>query len=480
MLDADGRPRYRIDDQGSYPRCRGDDPRSRRRRRPLRRDRDLGILPRQVARAAAPDRLPVAQGADGRLAACAGAADRSAGGLGPDGRRGASMTDTARGGLFRPIVPHQHSRVTYAELFFDLVFVFAVTQISHTLLAHFTPLGVLQVTLLFLAVWWVWVYTSWITNWLNPELTPVRLLLFSLMLGGLVLSTSIPQAFESRALWFAAAYAAMQVGKTVFLWLSTPRTRNLARMNAIRITAWLTGSAVFWIAGGVAQGNARLLLWAVALAIEYLSPAVRFWIPKYGASEVADWVVEGGHMAERCAGFIIIALGESIVVTGASFAELAWSFETVAAFASAFIGSLAMWWIYFHRGAEAGSEQISRSSEPGRLARLAYTYLHMPIVAGIIVTAVADELVLKHPAGHSDLRTVLSAIGGPLLFLFGTILFKHSFRGFLQLSHGIGIIALCVLAWFAHELSPLMLSILTSAIMIVVAVWESISLRSKP
>jgi low temperature requirement protein LtrA len=386
--------------------------------------------------------------------------------------------DNQRGALFRPYAPHQHSRVTYAELFFDLVFVFAVTQISHTLLGRLTPLGLAQTTLLFLAVWWVWVYTSWITNWLNPELTPVRILLFSLMLGGLVLSTSIPQAFESRGLWFAVAYAAMQVGKTVFLWLSTPRSRTLARMNAIRITAWLSASAIFWIAGGFAEGNSRLLLWAVALGIEYISPAVRFWIPKYGASEVADWVVEGGHMAERCAGFIIIALGESIVVTGATFAELAWTLETVGAFASAFIGSLAMWWIYFHKGAEAGSEQISKASDPGRLARLAYTYLHMPIVAGIIVSAVADELVLKHPADHSDLKTVLSAIGGPLLFLLGTILFKHTIRGFLQLSHGAGIVALGILAWFAGGLSPLLLSILTTAIMIIVAVWESISLKS--
>lgn len=390
------------------------------------------------------------------------------------------MTDNARGALYRPIVPNQHSRVTYAELFFDLVFVFAVTQISHTLLAHFTPLGAVQVTLLFLAVWWVWVYTSWITNWLNPEKTPVRLLLFALTLGGLVLSTSIPAAFDGRGLWFAAAYAAMQVGKTVFLWLSTPSSQPLARMNAIRITAWLSMSAIFWIAGGLAEGQSRLLLWAIALVIEYISPAVRFWIPRYGASAVADWVVEGGHMAERCAGFIIIALGESIVVTGATFAELTWTTENVLAFVSAFAGCLAMWWIYFHKGAEAGSEQISKSSEPGRLARLAYTYLHMPIVAGIIVTAVADELVLKHPSGHSDPKTVISAIGGPLLFLFGTILFKHSFRGFLQLSHGVGIIALCVLAWFASELSPLMLSILTTAIMIAVAVWESISLQSDP
>src|ERR1700675_4371637 len=388
------------------------------------------------------------------------------------------MGDIQRGALYRPIVPNQHSRVTYAELFFDVVFVFAVTQISHTLLGRFTPSGALQTTLLFLAVWWVWVYTSWITNWLNPELTPVRVLLFSLMLGGLVLSTSIPKAFESRGLWFAIAYAAMQVGKTVFLWVSTPPSRPLARMNAVRITAWLSMSAVFWIAGGFAEGQSRLLLWAVALCIEYISPAARFWIPKYGASQEADWVVEGGHMAERCAGFIIIALGESIVVTGATFSELTWTTETVVAFVSAFIGSLAMWWIYFHKGAEAGSEQISRASEPGRLARLAYTYLHMPIVAGIILTAVADQLVLTHPAEHSDVRTVLSAVGGPLLFLVGTILFKHTFRGFLQLSHGAGIIALGILAWFAGSLSPLMLSMLTSAIMVVVAVWESVSLRS--
>jgi low temperature requirement protein LtrA len=108
--------------------------------------------------------------------------------------------DTERGPLYRPIVPHQHSRVTYAELLFDLVFVFAVTQVSHTLLAHFTPLGAMQTTLLLLSVWWAWVYTSWITNWLNPELTPVRVLLFLLMLGGLVLSTSIPLAFEARGL----------------------------------------------------------------------------------------------------------------------------------------------------------------------------------------------------------------------------------------------------------------------------------------
>src|SRR6202012_5148373 len=179
--------------------------------------------------------------------------------------------DPDRGPLFRPFTPNQHSRVTYAELFFDLVFVFAVTQISHTLLGRFTPLGALQTTLLLLSVWWVWVYTAWVTNWLNPELTPVRILLFSMMLGGLVLSTSIPKAFESRGLWFALAYAAMQVGRTSFWLLSTPRARTLARNNALRVLVWLSVSALFWIAGGFAEGELRLALWAVALGIEYVS-----------------------------------------------------------------------------------------------------------------------------------------------------------------------------------------------------------------
>lgn len=384
--------------------------------------------------------------------------------------------DDQRGSLFRLTLPNQRSRVTNAELFFDLVFVFAVTQISHTLLGRFTPLGVLQVTLLFLAVWWVWVCTTWVTNWLDPDRTPVRILLFLLMLGGLVLSTSLPQAFESRGIWFGSTFAAMQVGRTIFLLVSIPRAQVPMRMNAVRMSVWWSTSALFWIAGGLAEGQIRLELWIVALIIEYLSPVARFWVPTLGMSSIGDWAVEGGHMAERCAGFIIIALGESIVVTGATFAELDWTSANALGFLSSLVGSIAMWWIYFHKGAEAGSERISRSAEPGRMARLAYTYLHMPIVAGIIVTAVADELVLSHPDGHSDARTVLSAIGGPLLFLIGTILFKHTVRGWLQLSHIVGIAALAVLAWFTGELSPVWLSILTTVILLIVAVWETVSL----
>lgn len=388
--------------------------------------------------------------------------------------------DNPRGALFRVILPNQPSRVTNVELFFDLVFVFAVTQVSHTLLHHFTPLGAVEVTLLFMAVWWVWVYTAWVTNWLNPELTPVRILVFLMMLGGLVLSTTIPTAFEGRGLWFAIAYATMQVGRTAFWLLATPRHRTAVRHNAIRILTWLSISAVLWIAGGLSEGETRLWLWIAAVGWEYIAPAVRFWVPRLGFSSVEAWRVEGGHMAERCSLFVIIALGEAVVVNGTTFAELDWTAGNILAFVSALVGSIAMWWIYFHKGAEAGAELISKTADSGRLARLAYTYLHMPIIAGIILTAVSDELVLKHPTGHSDVRTIVSTIGGPLVFLVGTILFKHSIRGFLQLSHGIGIILLLALWWFAADLSPLWLSVATSVVMIVVAVWESVSLGSKP
>jgi low temperature requirement protein LtrA len=303
-------------------------------------------------------------------------------------------------------------------------------------------------------------------------------MLFAMMIAGLVLSTSIPKAFDARGLAFGLAFAAMQVGRSAFTAHSIPKSEPAMRMNLLRITLWLACSGMFWIAGGLAEGGMRLALWMVAVGIEYSGPAMRFRFPGLGASSLEDWTVEGGHMAERCALFIIIALGESIVVTGTTFAEIAWTPATIAGFLLALLGSIAMWWVYFHIGAEAGSEQISHSDQTGRLARLAYTYLHLPIVAGIVVSAAGDELLLSHPDGHSDIKAVLCIAGGPLLFLVGTILFKRSVRGSLQLSHLIGIGLLAILMPFAHHLSPLALSAAATAIMLIVAAWEAISLGS--
>jgi low temperature requirement protein LtrA len=372
-----------------------------------------------------------------------------------------------------------HSRVTFVELFFDLVFVFAITQLSHLLLEHFDPSGVMHTALLLMAVWWVWIYTAWATNWLDPQTTPVRIMLFVLMLAGLVLSTSIPQAFGSRGLAFAAAYVFMQVGRCLFMLWSLRHHHAGNFRNFQRITAWLAVAGVFWLAGGIAQDGARVALWSIALAIEYVSPATGFWTPRLGRSTTTEWDIEGSHMAERCGLFIIVALGESILVTGATFSRMAWTPLTVAAFAVAFVGTVAMWWIYFNIGAERGSEQIARSDDPGRLGRLAYTYIHLLPVAGIIVAAAADELVLAHPAGHMEWKTAVAVLGGPALFLLGNLLFKRTQVRRTGLSHMVGLGLLAALIPLAPHAAPLTFAAAATVVLVIVAVWETWSLGGR-
>jgi low temperature requirement protein LtrA len=383
-------------------------------------------------------------------------------------------------GLLRARGGHEDSKVTFVELFFDLVFVLAVTQLSHSLLHHLTVTGLIETTLLLMAVWWVWVYTSWVTNWLDPGRTPVRLMLFALMLSGLVLSISIPDAFGSMGLAFAGAYVFMQVGRSLFtLWAFRGHGPDGTR-NFQRISSWLALSGVFWITGAFAEGDARLGLWSLALVIEYASPALGFWTPGLGRSTTADWDIEGGHMAERCGLFIIIALGESILVTGSTFAKLPASAATVGAFLSAFIGSVAMWWVYFNIGAEAGSKRIGKSSDPGRLARIAYTYMHLPLVAGIIGAAVGDELVLAHPTGHLDGKTAAALLGGPALYLVGNLMFKRTVADRPALSHMVGLALLAALIALVPLVQPLTFSLASTAVLVLVAVWETLSLRSPP
>jgi len=371
-------------------------------------------------------------------------------------------------------------KVGMVELFFDLVFVFAVTQLSHSLLAHLTVGGAVQVALLMVAVWWVWIFTSWVTNWLDPEQLPIRLGLFGLMVAGLLLSSSTPQAFGERGLLFAGAYVLMQVGRTAFaIWAVRGEALNLTR-NFQRILAWMLFSALFWIGGALLQGHQRLLLWALALLIELVSPSLYFWVPGLGRSTLKDWNVEGNHMAERCGLFVIIALGESLLVTGATFAELAWSVQGLLAFVVAVLGSIAMWWVYFDSGAERAHHRIAHSDDPGRQARIAYTYLHVLIVAGIIVSAVADELVLVHP-DHASAAGIIVIIGGPWLFLLGCALFKWVMADRLlpPLSHLAGLVLLLGLLPLAlnHLFSALVLGSLTTAVMVLVAAWESWALR---
>jgi low temperature requirement protein LtrA len=363
-------------------------------------------------------------------------------------------------------------RVTFVELFFDLVYVLAVTQLSHLLLEHLGVHGAAQTALLLMAVWTAWIYNAWFTNWFDPDRRVVRLVLLGVMLASLLMSASLPEAFGERGLVFAAAYVTMQVGRTVFVIAALGEDPGLRR-NFQRILSWLVASGLLWLAGGLAQATAREALWLAAVVADFTAPACGFYTPGLGRSRTTDWTITGGHMAERCQLFVIIALGESLLVTGTTFGELPLSAVTVAALVVAFAGSVALWWVYFDRSAEDAGEVIARSADPGRLGRSAYTYCHIPMVAGIIVAAVGDELMLAHPGGHAGAATAATVLGGPALFLVGHALFKRAVFGLLSIQRLVAVLALAALALVGLFAPPLLLASAATLVVVAVAAWDS-------
>lgn len=372
------------------------------------------------------------------------------------------------------------SKVSFLELFFDLVFVFSISQLSHALAAHYTLLGAVEAALMTFAVWWVWVFTAWVTNWLDPEKMPVRGMLVTLMLLGLVLSASIPEAFGDKGLLFAAAYVLMQVGRSFFALYAMKDAGRSNYLNFIRISTWLAVAGVFWIAGGFLEHEGRLITWIIALLIDYAGPASGFFVPGLGKSTAADWDVSGAHMAERCALFIIICLGEAILVSGRTFSELPFSGLTTVVFVTGFVGTVAMWWLYFRFGHQRAAHRIEHDETPGRLARQAFTYAHIPILAGIIVHAVAVEFMFSHPHDSGDVGVMAAILGGSGLFLVGNLWFKGATSGRAPLSHFAGLALLVLLAFLAPVLEVYVMGILATLVLIVVAAWEYRSLAGRP
>ena len=373
-----------------------------------------------------------------------------------------------------------HAAVSNLELFFDLVFVFAVTQLSHFLIAQLTLLGALKTAVLFGAVWWAWMYTTWATNWIDPDRAANRLMLGVIMLASIVMSAAVPTAFTGGGLAFVGAYLTIQIGRSLYVGWAMERERSGAGRNMLRVAIWFAASAPLWIAGALIPDVAqRLLLWLGALTIEYAGPFAFFRVPGIGRSNLSDWLISGSHMSERCGLFIIIALGEGLIITGATYAGAATQPGLDLALVNAFIGSFAMWWLYFDMGARRGARHIEAHHAPGLIARQAFTYWHIPIVAGIIVLAVGDELVLAHPLEPAHGEFVLVVVGGALLFIGGLAGFKRISSGnpWFPASHGYGMtaaLALGLWGWFAHPPSLWLFASIT-ALFIAIAVWEWVS-----
>ncbi len=385
--------------------------------------------------------------------------------------------DTGKGASLLRAPGERNHQVTPIELFFDLVYVFAITQLSHHLLDHLDMHGALQTLLLLVAVWTAWIYAAWLTNWFDPNQRAVRLLLVGMMLVSLLMSSAMPEAFGERGLLFAAAYVTMHVGRALFA-VAALRNEPGLRLNFVRILSWSAGSSVLWLAGGFVEGTAREVLWRAAVAVDLISATVGFYTPGLGRSHTSDWNIAGEHVAERCRLFIILALGESILVTGATFANMPVEVVTLAAFVAAFLGSVALWWVYFDRTADYAAEVIARSSDPGRLGRSAYSYDHLPMVAGIIVTAVGDELIIAHPTGSTDLPTAAVVLGGPALFLIGHALFKRAVFGLLSIPRAAAVVALALLVPVSLVVPPIVLAAAATLIVGSVAAWDTWLLRN--
>ena len=378
-------------------------------------------------------------------------------------------------------------RVTNIELFFDLVYVFAVTQLSHYLIdpGHRTVAGALQAAVLLAMVWQLWAYTTWVTNWLDPDRIPVRLLLLGLTLASLVMSAALPAAFTDSGKVVGCGYAVMQIGRSLFaVWAL--RGQPLVT-NFQRILAWCCVSGALAVIGGFAGSVlARALLWVGAVGVDLLGGAVGFWTPGLGPTRTQDWNIEGGHFAERCQAFLLIALGESIVITGATFYNLlsgplarpgAAHAATITAFVVAFAGTAALWWLYFDRSADDAARLIAASADPGRLGRSAYHFIHPIMVAGIIVVAAADDVVLTGPGKAAAGSTGWLILGGTGLFVLGHLAFKLVVWRSLNRPRLLALIALALLGVLAPHVTALALNACAVAVVLAVAAADQVSRR---
>ena len=370
----------------------------------------------------------------------------------------------------------EEQRATTLELFYDLVFVFAITQVSHILLDDVSWTGAGKAALCLLVVWWAWNYTTWVTNELDPDSIVVRLLLIGIMLGSLLMAVAIPQAFGAHGLLFAAAYVAIQVGRHTFLTFASASAGTIERERAGRILAWFVVAGVFWIAGGLADDSARAALWLVALAIDYTAPLVTYWIPGQRRLSPSAWEVETSHFAERFQLFIIIALGETIVITGATTSGLDLDLARATAFGLAFLSTAALWWLYFGYVATIVERRLELAhAHRTELARDAYTYLHAGIVAGIVLAAVGDELVIAHPTErlpHDELAVV---VAGPALYLLAHVAMRLRMAGTVSVRRLGGAVACLAVGLVGLVVPALAVSALLVAVLVGLIALERIA-----
>ena len=363
--------------------------------------------------------------------------------------------------------------VTPLELFFDLVYVFAIGQLSHHLLEHVDVRTALETLVMTLAVVYAWYMTAWGANWLEPDRLPVRMLLVGLMFASLLMSVAIPDAFDGRAWLFVTGYLLLQVGRSAFLIVAL-RGRALGE-HFVNDLVWELLAGVFWVAGAIADDDARLVLWALAVLVTYAGVSSLHWLPGRGrAIDLGHTQIAGGHLIERFRLFFIIALGETVLTMGAAFTDQPFELERLLALAIGFTGTVAFWWLYFWRVERIGAEAAETAEDAGAVLWRGTWSLTLMVLA-LIAIAVGDELAIAHPGDGATLGFTILTFGGPALFLLTQFFFLLETIAQAPRSRLLGLGGLAILAVATAPLTLIAGIAAATAVLVAVAIADAVT-----
>jgi low temperature requirement protein LtrA len=310
----------------------------------------------------------------------------------------------------------REQRVTPLELFFDLVFVFAITQVTSLMAADPTWAGLGRGLLVLTAVWWTWAAYAWLTNTLEPEEVGVRVAMFAAMAAMLVVALAVPEAFGDHGVLFGVAYLAVRLLHIVLYLIPGKQDRDLLGAVVRFAPTALLSSALLIVAGFV-DGAPQAALWIAAIVIDYLGGL---------AGRGRGWRVSPAHFAERHGLIVIIALGESLIAVGIGAAGIPLSAGVVVAAVLGIAVISALWWAHFDVIAVMAQKQLAASSGAVqvRLARDVYSYLHLPLIAGIVLFALGAEKTIEHVGDPLDTIPAVALCGGLALYYFSHVAFR--------------------------------------------------------
>jgi low temperature requirement protein LtrA len=365
-------------------------------------------------------------------------------------------------------VLREDERVTPLELFFDLVFVLAITQCTALMAAHPTWEGLAQGVVVLGVLWWAWVGYAWLTSTVDPEEGGVRLAMFAAMAALLVVALCVPTAFGRSGLEFAIAYAIVRVAQIVLLYLAGSDDPALRRAVITGLVGSTAVAGALLVTASFTDGGLQIGLWALALVLDMSGPLF------FGQE---GWKLVPGHFAERHGLILLIALGESIVAIGVG-ADRAVDAGVVAAAVVGIVVAAGIWWTYFDVVAIVAGRRLARA-RPGReqnaMARDLYSYLHLPMIVGIVLVALAMKKTLAHVEDPLKPVPCFALLGGIAVYLLAHVAFRY--RGGHTLSRRRLFLAALLLALIPVGLElPALATVGTVAVLLVCLIgYETLS-----